>query len=93
MLSSYIYWFVYRRRNKFLLLSAIVFCVIFYFYHNDPSSSTAAGASRQSNKHDKSKSSQLSNRQRINRETYTIPEPCKGDCPGENGQGVVLSVI
>ena len=29
---------------------------------------------------------------RINRETYTIPEPCNG-CPGENGAGVSLTVI
>jgi hypothetical protein len=80
MLSSYLYWFIYRRRNKFLILLMIIFCILFYSYHND--------SSVNSQQIDKPKKN-IKNR--INRETYTTPEPCQG-CPGENGQGVQLTV-
>ena len=77
MFPSYLYWFIYRRRNKCLLILIATFCLLFYVYHDDAQVST-----RQRGKPRKS---------RINRETYTTPEPCNG-CPGENGQGVQLTV-
>jgi len=85
MLSSYLYWFIYRRRNKFLILLMIIFCILFYLYRNDsPVSSNISSLQT-----DKPK---RNNKIRINRETYTTPEPCRG-CPGEDGQGVQLNVI
>jgi len=87
MFSSHLYWFIYRRRNKFLILLMTIFCILIYFHQNDRQvvSSTIENQSSQI-KIDKLK------KIRINRETYTIPEPCHG-CPGEDGQGVQLNVI
>jgi len=85
MLSSYLYWFIYRRRNKFLILLMIIFCILFFFHQN--TNQVSSGTNHQI---DKPKKISNEKRNRINRETYTTPEPCQG-CPGENGQGVQLS--
>jgi hypothetical protein len=64
----------------------IIFCTIFFLYRNDQQISTEMKQpTDKPNKHFQEK------KIRINRETYTIPAPCR-DCPGENGQGVQLSV-
>lgn len=83
MLSSYLYWFIYRRRNKFLILCLIIFCILFLLYRNDNNSTlpTSKLVKRMINER----------KIRINRDTYSTPEPCHG-CPGENGQGVQLTV-
>ncbi len=57
----------------------IIFCIVFYLYHDSPVNSQQSVKRKRNVKN------------RINRETYTTPEPCKG-CPGEDGQGVQLSV-
>jgi len=87
MFSSYLYWFIYRRRNKFLILLMIIFCISFFLYHNDNPASSGT-----KNQADKPRKIRSEKKIRINRETYTTPEPCRG-CPGEDGQGVQLSVI
>ncbi|CAF4748072.1 unnamed protein product [Rotaria socialis] len=84
MFPIHLYWFLYRRRNKLLLLLVAIFCVLFYFYGTDHHHHLTSQTKKQTKKtHVKSKI-------RINRDTYSIPEPCKG-CPGENGQGVQLT--
>jgi hypothetical protein len=87
MFPSHLYWLLYRRRNKLLIIFMIVFCILFFFYQNDDHPST-----RVTSQTAKVKKAPAKNKIRINRETYTTPEPCKG-CPGENGQGVQLNVI
>jgi hypothetical protein len=61
--------------------------MLFFLYHNDNPVSSGT-------KHEEDKPKKIRNEKkiRINRETYTTPEPCRG-CPGEDGQGVQLSVI
>jgi hypothetical protein len=86
MLSSHLYWFVYRRRNKLLVLLMIIFCIVFIFYQNDNNK-----LSKVASQTSKIKKSYAGNKVRVNRETYTTPEPCRG-CPGEAGQGVQLTV-
>jgi hypothetical protein len=87
MLSRHLYWFLYRRRNKFLFLVFIIFTIIFFSYESKNNSSSS-----NSNVIDKPKRNNNPKKIRINRETYTIPEPCQ-NCPGENGGGVSLTVI
>lgn len=66
----------------------IIFCILFFKYRNDNS-----GESRIKRDTDELPKKSLNvKKNRINRETYTTPEPCKG-CPGEDGQGVQLAVI
>lgn len=85
MLSSYLYWFIYRRRTKVLLCLMIIFCVVIYFHQNDSQPSSGAASPRiERNVH--------GDKLRVNRETYSTPEPCRG-CPGEDGQGVALTVM
>ncbi|CAF1111639.1 unnamed protein product [Rotaria sordida] len=85
MLTSHLYWFLYRRRHKFLIFLIIIFCILFFFYGNDYKVSSET-------KKPLDKPKIISNKRkiRINRETYSTPEPCQG-CPGENGQGVQLT--
>jgi hypothetical protein len=63
----------------------IIFCILFFFHQN--TNQVSSGTNHQI---DKPKKISNEKRNRINRETYTTPEPCQG-CPGENGQGVQLS--
>lgn len=87
MFSSYLYWFIYRRRNKFLICLMIIFCIVIYLHQNDSQSSSSTNE-----RIDKRvKKNVDGGKVRINRDTYTIPEPCRG-CPGEDGQGVGLTV-
>lgn len=63
----------------------IILTILFFSYeskNNPPSESSYVRPKRNVNQ----------KKGRINRETYTIPEPCKG-CPGENGGAVYLTVI
>ncbi|CAF1161265.1 unnamed protein product [Rotaria sp. Silwood1] len=85
MFPSHLYWFLYRRRNKLLIVLMTIFCIVFFFYGNEYKVSSE-------NKKQKDKQKKIVEKQkiRINRETYTIPEQCRG-CPGENGQGVQLT--
>ena len=93
MFTSRLYWLLYRRRNKFLILLMIAFCILFFVYQNDHEvSSTNKGEILDLKKDYPDKQNVAEKKIRINRETYKTPEPCKG-CPGENGQGVQLSVI
>ncbi len=87
MLSRHLYWFLYRRRNKLIIILFIIFTILFFSYeskNNAPSESTTVIDKPNRNREQK--------KARINRDTYTIPEPCLG-CPGENGGGVSLTVI
>jgi hypothetical protein len=90
MFASYLYWFLYRRRNKFIILLIIIFCISFFYYHNDNQVSSESNNQSTQSKHTKKNNNEK--KIRINRETYTIPAPCRG-CPGEEGQGVQLKVI
>ncbi|CAF3858812.1 unnamed protein product [Rotaria sp. Silwood2] len=76
---------LYRRRNRFVVILFIIVFIIYLFNdsNNNSSLSNTTLASRQAR-------DIRENKIRINRETYTIPEPCHG-CPGENGQGVSLT--
>ncbi|CAF1270040.1 unnamed protein product [Adineta steineri] len=85
MLSSHLYWFLYRRRNKFLILCIIIFCTLFYFHKNDTQQTSTT-----KDQSIKLKNIQYGKKIRVNRDTYSTPEPCQG-CPGENGQGVQLT--
>ncbi|CAF1565944.1 unnamed protein product [Adineta steineri] len=85
MLSSHLYWFLYRRRNKFLILCIIIFCTLFYFHKNDTQQT-----SKTKDQSIKLKNIEHGKKIRVNRDTYSTPEPCQG-CPGENGQGVQLT--
>lgn len=87
MYSSSLYWFLYRRRTKFLILLMTIFIFTVFFYQNEPKPTAAKSHGEQREKRDILRES----RTRINRDTYTTPEPCQG-CPGENGQGVQLTV-
>jgi len=87
MLPRHLYWFLYRRRNRFVIILFIIVTIIFFSYERKNDSSSAYISVT-----DKPKKINLQNKTRINRETYTIPEPCRG-CPGENGAGVSLTVI
>jgi hypothetical protein len=87
MIPRHLYWFLYRRRNKFIILVFIILTIIFFSYESKNDSSSAY-----SNAIDKPKRINNQKKIRINRETYTIPEPCS-KCPGENGGGVSLTVI
>ena len=81
-----LYWFFYRRRDRVLLTLFIAFIVI-VVYSKSQSKSPSDSSSI-----DKPKAPRRLNKIRINRETYQIPEPCRG-CPGENGSGVTLTVL
>jgi hypothetical protein len=61
--------------------------VIFYFHENNSSSFSTHKPLIH-----KREINSIEKKIRINRETYTIPEQCQ-KCPGENGGGVVLTVI
>jgi hypothetical protein len=65
----------------------IIFCILICVHQND----RQVVSSQVENQPSKLKIDNLK-KIRINRETYTIPEPCHG-CPGEDGQGVQLNVI
>lgn len=84
-MASHLYWFLYRRRNKVLITLLIIIGVFLYLFRNDTNLSKAteqfgARAARY-----------IRSNARINRNTYTTPQSCQG-CPGENGQGVALTV-
>jgi len=87
MLSRHLYWFLYRRRNKFVIILFIIVTIIFFFYERKNDSSSAYISVT-----DKPKTINIQKKIRINRQTYTIPEPCH-NCPGENGGSVSLTVI
>ena len=63
-----------------------VFLVTFFVYQNDTPTATA----KDTPPVEAVRKARVG-KSRINRETYVIPEPCQG-CPGENGQGVQLTV-
>ncbi|CAF1010915.1 unnamed protein product [Rotaria magnacalcarata] len=86
MFTVHLYWFLYRRRNKLLLLFVAIFCVLFYFYGTDHHHLTPTIKNRTI----QTKKTHVKSKILINRDTYSIPEPCIG-CPGENGQGVQLT--
>lgn len=84
-MASHLYWFLYRRRNKVFFIFLITIGVFVYLFRNDKNLSKVteqlgARAARY-----------IGSNGRINRDTYSTPQPCQG-CPGENGQGVALSV-
>ncbi|CAF1405410.1 unnamed protein product [Adineta ricciae] len=85
MYSSLVYYFMYRRRNKFIILLVIIFCILVFFHstsrQNSPRTKKSVNVLQKSINGKKV---------RVNRDTYTTPEPCHG-CPGENGQGVQLT--
>ena len=85
--SRYFYWFLYRRRNRFTTILIVVFLLLCFVYLNSNSKSSDQGK-----QHQRPKRNPNERKIRINRETYTTPEPCHG-CPGENGGGVSLTVI
>ncbi len=66
----------------------VIFCILFFLYHND----NEVSSRNMKYQKDRPKRTYDVKKVRINRETYTTPEPCQG-CPGENGQGVQLTVI
>ena len=86
MIPRHLYWSLYRRRNKLLIILFVIVFFVFFNYEskNNPSSATA-------NQNYKTKRNVQRAKTRINRETYTIPEQCRG-CPGENSAGVSLTV-
>lgn len=87
MFTSHLYWFIYRRRNKVLITLISIFCILFFLYGNEQQvKSESQKSTRSVIKHIPRK------KVRVNRNTYTTPEPCHG-CPGENGAGVQLTVI
>jgi hypothetical protein len=87
MLSTHIYWFVYRRRTKCLLVLLSIVAFTYVYYQHDRSI-----PSNEVHRSNEQRTSRVRERSvRINRQTYTIPAPCR-DCPGENGQGVQLTV-
>lgn len=81
-----LYWFLYRRRDRLLLILLVAFIVIVIYSKNQSKSPSNSPTI------DKPKIPRRVNKVRINRETYQIPEPCRG-CPGENGAGVTLTVF
>ncbi|CAF3344107.1 unnamed protein product [Rotaria socialis] len=86
MLIRHLIRLIYRRgRNKYIYVAFIILTVIYFSHKTDnnslPSFETIA---------EKQEKNVNEKRIRINRETYTIPEPCVG-CPGENGQSVSLT--
>jgi hypothetical protein len=87
MIPRHLYWFLYRRRNKFVIILFIVVTILFFSYERKNDSSSVYTSVI-----DKPKQNNVQKKIRINRETYTIPEPCH-NCPGENGGGVSLTVI
>ena len=90
MFSSRLYWFFYRRRNRLLLAIATIFFILSFLYLHDSPSSSSSTAGEQSRRV-RSSADRNGRGIRVNRDTYTTPEPCRG-CPGENGQGVQLTV-
>ncbi|CAF1122170.1 unnamed protein product [Adineta ricciae] len=83
--SRYFYWFLYRRRNRFTTILIGVFLLLCFIYLKP--NSEPSGQDKQNQRPRRN----LNERKiRINRETYTTPEPCHG-CPGENGAGVSLT--
>ncbi len=87
MIPRHLYWLLYRRRNKFIILLVFIVTIIFFFYESSNDASSAY-----SKVYERPKRNANQKKIRINRETYQIPEQCRG-CPGENGGGVSLTVI
>ncbi|CAF0806972.1 unnamed protein product [Rotaria sordida] len=85
MLFRHLSWRLYRNRHRLVVILFITFFIIFFYYDNNKNSSITSTTlvKRQVRNINE-------NKIRINRETYTIPEPCHG-CPGENGASVSLS--
>ncbi|CAF1256559.1 unnamed protein product [Adineta steineri] len=81
----YLYWNIYRRRNKFIIFLCIIFTILLFSYESKSNS-----PSEHVTLNERLKADSIVIRKCINRETYTIPEHCK-DCPGENGGGVTLT--
>ena len=88
MLARHLIWLLYRRRrNRFIIVLFLVFTIIYFATKSNDNSSP-----NYKQLTDRQERNIKANKIRINRETYTTPEPCLG-CPGENGASVSLSVI
>ena len=76
------YYKLYRRRQQIFLLLAVVF-IIFIF--------TLKSNSKTDGKKPLEAIVVRKKGERVNMQNYVPPPPCDG-CPGENGQGVSLTV-
>ncbi|CAF1460935.1 unnamed protein product [Rotaria sp. Silwood1] len=76
---------VCRRRNRFVVILFLIFLII-YLFHDSNNNSSLSNTDLSSRKPRNIQEKKI----RINRETYTTPEPCR-QCPGENGAGVSLT--
>ncbi|CAF1553477.1 unnamed protein product [Rotaria magnacalcarata] len=86
MLIRHLIRLIYRRgRNKYIFVAFIILTVVYFSHKTDNNLVSSFG-----NATERQKTDVNVKRARINRETYTIPEPCVG-CPGENGQSVSLT--
>ena len=84
------YYRLYRRRNQLFILLGVILVVIFYFSKND-SNSTDRNTKYDEGGESVNRNKKSGSLKRINIENYIPPPPC-GDCPGENGKPVYLTV-
>lgn len=90
MLNRHLCWLINRRRrNRFIIFAILAFIVIYFFNQSGNGSYSSFEIEAEVHREVRSVNQK---KPRINRETYTTPEPCHG-CPGENGAGVHLTVI
>lgn len=86
------YYKFYRRRTQIYILVAIVLVIIFYFSQSGGSSSSSdANQNDEILVGDMKIKGRNGAKQRINMQNYQPPPLC-GDCPGENGKAVYLTV-
>ena len=83
------YYKIYRRRNKLYIIIGVILLIFLYFDFDKDSS----GNERKDNLNDLDEVFKVIEEKldRKPKKRYVPPEPCK-DCPGENGQGVMLTV-
>ena len=86
MFQIRMYYRLYRRRNQLYILLGVVLVIIFYFSKNSLNTDTKY---EEPVVDDDKKI--IASIKRINIQNYVPPPPC-GDCPGENGKPVYLTV-
>ena len=77
------YYRFYRRRTQLYILAGVVLLVFLYFQQNGKSIENGSDNMLVERKHN--------GKARINIDNYVQPPAC-GDCPGENGKPVYLTV-
>lgn len=89
------YYKLYRRRH-YIYIGAVFLGVFFYLTYKShtidyENINAESNYEKYKGKAGKDNNNKINRKPRITMETYKEPDPCVG-CPGENGQGVYLTV-